>query len=317
MAKDLKNKPKPKPISKPPLVSVVMSVYNGEKYLREAIDSILNQIFTDFEFIIINDGSTDDTLKIIKDYKDPRIVLISRKNKGLVASLNEGIKKARGKYIARMDADDISLPERFEKQVEYLEGHPEIDLVASQIQTFYNNRDELIVYKPITSYEIYYLLGAGSIIAHPSVIMRKNAVKKTGLYKQAMWPAEDYDLWSRIVNKSNAHNLPEVLLRYRINSQGISDTNKELQNQQTVIISGKIRKDIIGLNRLSLYIKLLYLQKSGKKLLPNYSTKNYIVGLATGVLQDIRDDTLINKLLSIKIKIILKLVASYRDEVKN
>ena len=113
MAKDIVKK-----FNKNPAISVVMSVYNGEKYLRDSIDSILGQTFKDFEFIIIDDGSTDSTLKIIKDYRDPRIVLISRKNKGLAESLNEGIKKAKGTYIVRQDADDISNEDRIKKLFE-------------------------------------------------------------------------------------------------------------------------------------------------------------------------------------------------------
>src|SRR5947207_1274318 len=108
-----------------------MSVYNGENYLAEAIDSILNQTFKDFEFIVIDDGSSDTSLKIIKKYTDPRIKLISRKNKGLVASLNEGLAKAKGDYIARQDADDVSLPQRLKKEVEYLDAHPKVALVGS------------------------------------------------------------------------------------------------------------------------------------------------------------------------------------------
>lgn len=117
--------------SKCPQISVIMSVYNGEKYLREAIDSILNQTFTHFEFIIVNDGSTDKSLNIIKSYNGSRIILVQQENKGLAAALNEGIKIAKGKYIAMMDADDISLPTRLEKQIQFMEAHPEYVAIGS------------------------------------------------------------------------------------------------------------------------------------------------------------------------------------------
>ena len=113
-----------------PLISVVMSVYNGEKYLKRSIDSILNQTFKDFEFIIINDGSTDKSLEIIKSYDDDRIVLIDQENKGLTKSLNIGIKTASGKYIARQDADDVSLPDRLKKQVDFLEVREDVVLLG-------------------------------------------------------------------------------------------------------------------------------------------------------------------------------------------
>jgi len=115
-------------------VSIVMSVYNAQKYLDEAIESILNQTYSNFEFIIINDGSTDKSLEIIENYakKDSRIIVINRENKGLIYSLNEGIRKANGKYIARMDADDISLPQRLEKQVEFMEKNKNIGICGTQ-----------------------------------------------------------------------------------------------------------------------------------------------------------------------------------------
>ncbi len=121
-------------MSENPKVSVIMSVYNGDKYLREAIESILNQTFTDFEFIIVNDGSTDNSLEIIESYDDERIKTINnKKNIGLTKSLNKALKFAKGKYIARQDADDVSLPNRFEKQVEYLDSHPEVALVGTSV----------------------------------------------------------------------------------------------------------------------------------------------------------------------------------------
>ncbi len=204
--------------TKPPLVSVVMSAYNAEKYIKEAIDSILGQTFTDFEFIIINDGSTDGTLKIIKSYKDPRIVLISRKNKGLVASLNEGIERARGKYIARMDADDISMPERFEKQVEYLESHPEVGVVSSFVKMVDPDGNDIGIWQDDvatkTYEEITNMIVKKNCFSHPSVVIRTKIIKH---YKyRNIKAAEDYELWLRMVSDGIVlAKIPEFLYLYR------------------------------------------------------------------------------------------------------
>ena len=242
MAKDLKNKPKL--TSKIPLVSVVMSVYNGEKYLREAIDSILNQTFTDFEFIIINDGSTDNTLKIIKSYKDPRIVLISRKNKGLVASLNEGIGKAKGKYIARMDADDVSLPERFEKQVEYMIQHPGVGLIGSQVALIGENGEIVnpLISRPIKDQHIKLLNGYGTVITHVAALFKKDLFMEVGGYNEKYYLAEDHDLWCRMAEVTTMHNLPSIYVRIRTLEEGVSISGETRQSLIMRQISMEWRK---------------------------------------------------------------------------
>lgn len=228
-----------------PLVSVVMSVYNGEKYLREAIDSILNQTFTDFEFIIINDGSTDGTLKIIKSYKDPRIVLISRKNKGLVTSLNEGIEKARGKYIARMDADDVSLPERFEKQVEYLILHEEYAVVGSRIQEIDDSgapHYRIVLSNELPNNSLELSLFFCNSLAHGTVLIRTDMMRTVGGYSLQHWPAEDYELWGRISKVGRLAVLDEVLYLYRFNNEGISLSNLEKQAK----VAESIRQELLA-----------------------------------------------------------------------
>ena len=226
MAQIVKNKAKGK--SKAPLVSVVMSVYNGEKYLREAIDSILNQTFNNFEFIIIDDGSTDSTLEIIKSYKDPRIILISRENKGLVPSLNEGIKKARGKYIARMDADDISYSDRLFQQVQYMNAHPECIVLSSFIELMDSEG------KPLPPwYEERIAINPGQIrsmmiveccIAHPAVMMRKKNLPIPTYHDVPS--AEDWDLWLRLLRSGEViHKIPEILLSYRVHRQSITQSS--------------------------------------------------------------------------------------------
>ena len=222
-----------------PLVSVVMSVFNGEKYLREAIDSILNQTFTDFEFIIINDGSTDDTLKIIKSYKDPRIVLISRKNKGLVASLNEGISIAQGKYIARQDAEDWSTNTRLTKQVEYLEGNTKAVVVGSWITIIdYKSKAKGIHRLYTEDVDIKRELLLRSPFAHGSIMWVKNKLPiRNSIYDDKFYPAEDYALWSELSQCGLMYNIAKPLYFYRDNFLGISQTNAAKQKKAAKLIS--------------------------------------------------------------------------------
>ena len=184
------------------LVSVILPVYNAQKYLEEAIESIINQTYTNFEFIIIDDGSGDNSLNIINKYQkqDSRILVITRENKGLVYTLNEGINQAKGKYIARMDADDISLSNRFEKQIELLENS-NIDICGCHylLVDEYNNINGLNL-TPL-SHEMCFLSLASKVpFAHPSVMIRKEFLDKNNLkYGQSEHKiAEDFDLWMRM-----------------------------------------------------------------------------------------------------------------------
>ncbi len=218
-----------------PQISVIMSVFNGEKYLADAIESILNQTFSDFEFIIIDDGSTDRSLKIINEFAqiDKRIQVVKNDNNiGLAASLNKGISLAKGEYITRMDADDVSLPERFEKQVVYLNTHQEIAVVASNyIRVDENNNVLRHTNRPTTPSRIFFRLFFGDVIAHPTVMMRQKIFNK-GFYKynENYKTAQDYDLWLTIINKFDIANLPDNLLYYRDHS--ISASNLLSEDQQ-------------------------------------------------------------------------------------
>ena len=228
-----------------PMISVVMPVYNGEKYLREAIDSILNQTYTDFEFIILNDGSTDRTEEIILSYDDPRIVYVKNdKNLQIVKTLNKGIALAKGKYIARMDADDISLPERFEKQIGFMEQNLDISVCGSYLRTIGGSQQHLWTY-PISPESIRVALVFYSPLAHPSVMIRKKFfhLKKYTIEYQN---AEDYFLWASCMFTHKFANLPEVLLLYRLhnNQTGTHYSNNQLE------LSNKIRLDL--LNQLGL-----------------------------------------------------------------
>ncbi|MFA6136378.1 MAG: glycosyltransferase [Candidatus Paceibacterota bacterium] len=212
-----------------PKISVVMSVYNGEKFLKGAINSILSQTFTDFEFIIINDGSTDKSLDTIKTYQDPRIKIISRENKGLTHSLNEGIKMSKGSYIARMDADDISLPTRLEEQIKFLELNKEIAICGTWAKIIDEKGEEMGEYKtPINNEEIKRRIIFHNPFIHPSVMFKKEIMETVGLYNPKLKHVEDYELWTRIVSKFKTANIPQFLLKYRQNKTGITSRNRSL-----------------------------------------------------------------------------------------
>ena len=203
---------------KRPLISVLMSVYNGEKYLREAIESILAQTFADFEFLIINDGSTDSSRDIILSYSDARIRLIDNEEKiGLTKSLNKGISLARGKYIARMDADDISMPERIEKQVGYMDIAEDYVLVGAGAYLIDANGNEIgRLDRPFTHEEILGHIFFFNPVIHPSVMFRKAPILKIGGYNPDIQKAQDYDLWLRLVDFNMKFcNLPSLLIKHR------------------------------------------------------------------------------------------------------
>jgi len=204
--------------TKNPLVSVVLPVYNGAGTIRRAIDSILGQSFTDFRCIIINDGSTDNTLEILASYDDERINILNQENKGLVASLNRGILASRGKYIARMDADDIALSSRLERQVEFMERNPSVGVVGSLAKLIYSDGKERIRYRPIDSRAIRKNIIRINPFTHSSVMIRKEIFDKVNLYDTLKDGSkgilvEDYDLWIRILARGyGLANIPEVLM---------------------------------------------------------------------------------------------------------
>ncbi|MBD2655385.1 glycosyltransferase [Synechocystis sp. FACHB-383] len=228
-----------------PKVTVLMPVYNGEKYLREAIDSILHQTFIDFEFLIIDDGSTDNSIEIIKSYKDNRIILIKNNyNQGLVYSLNRGLNLARGIYIARMDCDDISLPERFKKQVDFLDKNPEIGLLGTWVKVIDKNKLCQAYWQyPIEDMSIKWSLCFCCPFAHPSVMYRKKIILNQGGYSKILSDSEDYDLWSKLSKVTQMHNLPEIALFYRQHASNITKTqNSQRQSASTQIIKKNINE---------------------------------------------------------------------------
>jgi glycosyltransferase involved in cell wall biosynthesis len=210
-----------------PLISVCMPVYNAERYVAEAIESILSQTFRDFEFLIIDDGSTDRSLTIIEQYAavDKRIRLSSGPNAGYVVRLNEMLEQARGDLIARIDADDIALSDRFARQVEFLRSHPEVDVVGGSQECIDSNGYLLAVWHAPQEHdeiEERALAGAGPI-SHPCVMMRRKAVLDVGGYRVEMMPAEDFDLWLRMGERGRLANLPDLIMRYRVHESSVTN----------------------------------------------------------------------------------------------
>ncbi len=216
-----------------------MSVYNADQYLDEAIESILTQTYKDFEFIIINDGSIDTSFDIIKKYakQDARILVISRENRGLIASLNEGILQAKGKYIVRMDADDISISTRLEEQLQFMENNSDIGISGTAVIFFNENQKEHIWRLASKDKTIKTELLFSSSFAHPTVIMRKELVLKYRLfYDKYFIYAEDYALWVSMVEITKMANLSKPLLKYRVLENSITrEANKNYEQRYNVI----------------------------------------------------------------------------------
>jgi glycosyltransferase involved in cell wall biosynthesis len=212
-----------------PLVSVLMPVYNAGLHVEEAIRSILSQTFTNFELLVFNDGSIDNSSAIIKAIQDERIIFFDHaKNAGYVAHLNEGLRIARGKYIARMDADDIALPQRFAQQVALLEQRPEVGICGTEYDTF--DAQSYVASVPISDAEIREYMLAYNPMGHPTVMFRKALVEQHGLcYEHSYMPAEDYKLWYEFSKIAKIENLPEILLHYRVHPHQISSYMNETQ----------------------------------------------------------------------------------------
>lgn len=239
-----------------PLISVVMSVYNGEKYLAEAIDSILHQTYADFEFIIVDDGSVDSTEEILQAYKkrDHRITnLNNERNIGLADSLNLGISKAQGKYIARMDADDISMPDRFEKQIQFLEENPGIRVLGTNVYRIDENGRILreVAYPTLARDMRWNMIwGNNAVVCHPSVMMAAEWVRNIGLYKDQP-TSQDLELWSRVFTEEPLPiwNMQLPLLKYRVHPESTSIGGSDRQFK----VSNETRLNTINSNFKTTY----------------------------------------------------------------
>jgi hypothetical protein len=223
-----------------PKISVILPVYNAQPYLRESIESILNQSFQDFELIMINDGSTDGSLSIMESYTDQRIRIINQANAGLPVSLNRAIATAKGEYLARQDADDISLPERLAKQVAYLDARSQCALLGTWAQILVENTPtDRTLSHPHLNGDIQFKLLFFNCFVHSSVMIRKSALETSGLYPEdpEKFPPEDYDLWLRIAKHWEVANLPEILLQYRELPNSISRSKLNMMQERARLMS--------------------------------------------------------------------------------
>lgn len=213
-----------------PRVSVVMPNYDGAKYLAEAIASVLAQTFADFELLVLDDGSSDDSLAIARAFDDPRVHVHALEHGGLPATLNRGIALARGELIARMDSDDIARPHRFARQVAYLDAHPDVIVLGAQVELLYSDgRRAPGEPMPCTPDEVAQVLPELPVLLHPTVFMRTAAVRAVGGYRAAYARAEDCDLWLRISELGPIANLPDVVLDFRRHGDNVSYVHRTQQ----------------------------------------------------------------------------------------
>lgn len=217
-----------------PRVSVVMTVFNGVEHVAEAVESILFQSFSDFEFLIIDNASTDGTVALLKKYSDPRIRLIlNESNLGQTKALNRGISASQGEFMARMDADDISLPARLGAQVDYLNAHPRVGVVGSWHDEIDESGRHLKLMKyPSDPLEVKcHLLSDGNLtkrcVAHPTVMFRSAVLLEMGGYDETIKYAQDYELWTRLISKYDIANIPQSLLKYRVSRKSTSNLHRQ------------------------------------------------------------------------------------------
>lgn len=218
-----------------PTVSVVMAVYNGGRFLEESVASILAQRFGDVEFVVVDDGSTDGTPEILAraSRQDGRIRVIRQERRGQTAALICGVREARGRYVARQDADDVSLPERFERQVRYLDTHPAVAVLGCRAEVIDEAGEVTGIVPSRHGVEQVRagLLTFRATMVHSSIMMRRDAYEAVGGYREAFRVAQDIDLWLRMVQRFDVDNLPEPFLRWRINREGVYVRQRTLQLQ--------------------------------------------------------------------------------------
>ncbi|MCA9053807.1 MAG: glycosyltransferase [Planctomycetaceae bacterium] len=228
------------------LISVVMPVYNGERFVRDALESVLAQSFTDQEVLVFDDGSTDSSAEIISSIakRDRRVVVHLRDHQGYTRLLNEGITLARGEFLARMDADDVCESERFARQLLLLAEHPEVVAVGTGMTIIDEAGDPFSVTCPPVNHadiDAAHLSGRGGALAHPTLMVRADAIRGIGGYRPEFEPAEDLDLLLRLAEVGKLANLPEPLLRYRVHSQMTSVVKRERRQKVLPSIIGDAR----------------------------------------------------------------------------
>jgi len=234
-----------------PEVSVLMSVYNGERHLSEALESLLGQTFSNFEFMIVDDASTDKTSDILKEYarRDTRIRLMrNTQNVGLTRSLNLGLRSLQGEYVARLDADDVCLPNRLKTQRDYLDEHPQVGAVGSGVQTIDEQGTPLEEARvPVEHEALQAQLLVDNCFLHSTVMARRSVVQQVGGYDERLRYAQDYDLWWRISRVAHLAALPEILVRLRLTSKSISKLHLEEQKECALEVSLRaVQEDLDG-----------------------------------------------------------------------
>ena len=230
-----------------PLVSVVLPAYNAARYLEETLNSVLAQTLRDFELIVVDDGSTDRTPEILRSFAaaDQRVRVVTQENRGYTNAIIAALKVATGSFIARMDADDICLPERFARQVDYLQRNPRCGVVGTRALLMDSDGDPIKVWEvPLQHHEIDHLHVSGKPgqIVHPAAMIRSTALAEAGGYDSTCEPAEDYDLWLRLGECSELANLPEVLLKYRVHVKSVTFSRRAEQDRISFEIVQAARK---------------------------------------------------------------------------
>ena len=250
-----------------PKISVLLPVFNGGRFLKESIESILTQTYTDFEILIIDDGSKDDSLDIINNFNDKKIRIIqNKKNVGLIGTLNRGLHESRGEFIARMDQDDISIKDRFEKQIKFFEKNKNYDFVFGNINCFNDKTQKSYIWeigsKVKTFSEIKSSLTISNCLAHPTVMGRSKIYKKYG-YNQGLLNGEDWDLWLRLTSdKIKLGKVNDIILNYRIHDNSMCHFSQKIPINQRVnikktFILNQLKKKKITLFELNIIKNLI------------------------------------------------------------
>lgn len=232
-----------------PRVSVVMSVHDGRPYLIQAVQSILKQTFEDFEFIIINDGSSDGSQTVLEQFaeRDDRIRLLHQTNRGLTASLNRGLELARGTYIARMDDDDISHPDRFERQVRFLENNPDVGVLGGGARVIDENGDPTDYWMPPTKHgHITWRLLFNACFTHPSVMVRRALLQELGGYADWARCSQDHELWTRAALATRLAALPDELIQFRRSEGSITATSRDAQMNTNCRAAAQLHQALLG-----------------------------------------------------------------------
>lgn len=270
-----------------PKISVIMSTYNEERYIADAVRSILDQTFGDLEIIIYDDASTDKTFEILEGIRDERILLHrNEENRGLTVNLNRALREVKGEFIARMDGDDISRPERLEKQLRYMETHPEVVLCGCDTKNFGEN--DLVWRLKDDPEELKIRMLLHPALAHPTFFFRKSVVEQGFTYDESFRTAQDYDLASRIAKKAKIGRLPEILLDYRVHAKQVSSVDPSGQSNNAKRVRERL---LLELNvTLSPELSAVYEQWAGE-ICPGSKDAFYNAERIIGLLTDANEST--------------------------